>query len=265
MTDINQNGNTSSTLVIIPAYNEARRLPGVISAIRKSLPEIHILVVNDGSRDQTGEVAAAAGAMVLSLPFNMGYGVALQTGYKFAMRRGYQYAAQMDADGQHEPEDLALLLQAVRSGEADLALGSRFLGRKSYRAPLPRRVGMLLFRTLTSLLVRQHITDPTSGCQALNRDTIRFYASEVFPVDYPDADVLLMVHRAGLRIKELPVRMYAADDKNSMHSGLQPAYYIFKMFLSIAVTLLRKHTLPAPTRGRSGDRESDRHQGETRT
>jgi hypothetical protein len=242
------------TLVIIPAFNEENTLPRVIPSIRLCLPDAHVLVVNDGSSDRTAEAAAKAGAMVISLSFNMGYGVALQTGYKYAMRQGYAFAAQMDADGQHEPQDLALLLEAVRSGEADLALGSRFLGRKSYRAPLARRAGMLLFRLLTSLLIRQHITDPTSGCQALNRKTIRFYASDVFPVDYPDADVLLMVHRAGLRIKELPVRMYAADDNQSMHSGLQPVYYIFKMFLSIAVTLLRRHKLPAPRRsGGDGD------------
>ena len=242
------------TLVIIPAFNEERHLPQVIASIRENLPGIHILVVDDGSRDRTSQVAALAGAMVLRLPFNMGYGVALQTGYKYAMRKDYQFAAQIDADGQHEPRDIALLLDAVRSGETDLALGSRFLGRKNYRAPLARRAGMLLFRLLASLLVRQRITDPTSGCQALNRDTIRFYASDVFPVDYPDADVLLMVHRAGLRIKELPVRMYAADDKNSMHSGFQPVYYIFKMFLSISVTLLRKHALPADHRRKRGMR-----------
>jgi len=204
------------TLVIIPAFNEEGHLPGIIAAIGESLPGINILVVDDGSRDRTSQTAASAGAMVLRLPFNMGYGVALQTGYKYALRKGYEFAAQMDADGQHEPRDLSLLLDTVRSGEADLALGSRFLGRENYRAPLARRAGMLLFRLLTSLLIRQHITDPTSGCQALNRKTIRFYASDIFPVDYPDADVLLMVHRAGLRIKELPVRMYAADDKNSM-------------------------------------------------
>ncbi len=253
------------TLVIIPAHNEQAHLPGIIAAIREYLPGIHILVVDDGSKDRTRQVATASGAMVLSLSFNMGYGVALQTGYKFALRRGYEFAAQMDADGQHEPRDLSPLLDAVRSGEADLALGSRFLGRKSYRAPLARRAGMLLFRLLASLLVRQHITDPTSGCQALNRKTIRFYASDIFPVDYPDADVLLMVHRAGLRIKELPVRMYAADDKTSMHSGFQPVYYIFKMFLSIAVTLLRKHSLPAAPRDKSASRASGRRKGEMRS
>jgi len=242
------------TLVIIPAYNEERLIGGVVASVAEALPGTHILVVDDGSRDRTGQSAAGAGAMVLRLPFNMGYGVALQTGYKFALRRGYAFAAQMDADGQHEPRDLPLLLETVRSGEADLALGSRFLGRKIYRAPLARRAGMLLFRLLASVLVRQHITDPTSGCQALNRRTIRFYASEIFPVDYPDADVLLMVHRAGLRIREIPVRMYAADDNASMHSGLQPVYYIFKMFLSIAVTLLRRHALP-----------SDRRRGGTKT
>jgi len=252
MTTTERTATHPRTLVIIPAFNEESHLPGIIAAIRESLPGINILVVDDGSRDRTSQEAAAAGAMVLRLPFNMGYGVALQTGYKFALRKGYEFAAQMDADGQHEPRDLSPLLDSVRSGEADLALGSRFLGRKNYRAPLARRAGMLLFRLLTSLLIRQHITDPTSGCQALNRKTIRFYASDIFPVDYPDADVLLMVHRAGLRIKELPVRMYAADDKNSMHSGFQPVYYIFKMFLSIAVTLLRKHTLPAGSRRKGG-------------
>jgi glycosyltransferase involved in cell wall biosynthesis len=245
------------TLVIIPAFNEEARLGKVIGQVLRLLPQADVLVVDDGSSDATSAVAAVAGARVLRLPFNSGYGVALQTAYKHALRHGYLFAAQIDGDGQHEPADIPLLLEVVRSGEADLVLGSRFLGRRSYRAPLLRRAGMGLFRWLTSLLVRQRITDPTSGFQALNRRTIHFYASDVFPVDYPDADVLLMVHRAGLRIRELPVRMYAAADRHSMHSGFKPLYYIFKMFLSIAVTLLRKHQLPPPeAEGETGAEET---------
>jgi len=244
MSNTTDRDRRNDTLVIIPAYNEEANLAGIIGQIRSALPAADVLVVNDGSQDDTARVAVESGARILELPFNMGYGVALQTGYKYALRNGYHFAAQIDGDGQHEPEDIPLLLAVVRRGEADLALGSRFLSRKKYNAPLFRRMGMILFRLVTSFLVRQRITDPTSGCQALNQKTIQLYASHVFPVDYPDADVLLMARRTGLKIKEVSVRMYQAADNRSMHSGIKPLYYIFKMFLSIAVTLLRKHELP---------------------
>jgi len=224
-------------VVLIPAFNESARIAGVITGVRAVCPEFDILVINDGSKDDTADAARAAGATVVSHPFNLGYGVAIQTGYKYALRH---FLVQIDGDGQHDPAYIPQMLAPVLAGETDFALGSRFLGVESYEPSLARRLGMSLFRMLISRLVGQRITDTTSGYQAFNRQVIGYFTSEVFPCDYPDADMLLTLHRAGFRITEVPVRMHANASGKSMHSGLKPLYYIFKMVLSIFVTLLRK-------------------------
>lgn len=230
-------------IVIIPAFNEEERIAAVVAGIRVAVPAVDILVVNDGSRDATVANARQAGAIVVSHPFNMGYGVSIQTGYKYALRHGYDYLVQIDGDGQHDPAHIPQLLGIVESGEADFVLGSRFLSTSSYRPPLLRRLGMAFFRKIVSLVIRQPMTDCTSGYQAFNREVMQFFAGELFPCDYPDADVLISLHLAGFCIREIPVRMYANAAGKSMHSGLKPLYYVFKMLLSITVTLLRSHHL----------------------
>ena len=227
-------------LIIIPAYNEGERIGDVVHQVREMFPDYDVAVINDGSKDDTARTARAAGALDVSHPFNMGYGVAIQTGYKFALAKGYDFALQMDGDGQHDPAFITQLLAPVMAGETDLALGSRFLGTESYEPSLARKAGMLFFRRLISFLIGTRITDSTSGFQAFNRKVIRYFTTEVFPCDYPDADMLLTLHRAGFRIKEVPVKMYASASGKSMHTGWMPFYYIFKMMLSIFVTLLRK-------------------------
>jgi len=231
-------------LVIIPAYNEGAGIGKIVQQVRKINPDYDILVVNDGSRDNTAQAARTAGAAVVSHPFNLGYGVAIQTGYKYALGKGYDFAAQMDGDGQHDPAFISKILAPVRDGETDFALGSRFLETQSYAPSLARRVGMLFFRWLISVLIGTRITDSTSGYQAFNSKVIRYFTSEVFPCDYPDADMLLTLHRAGFSIKEVPVRMHASVSGKSMHAGWMPLYYMFKMLLSIFVTLLRKKEIP---------------------
>lgn len=227
-------------IIIIPAYNEEKNIAGVINGIKNVILDVDILVVNDGGKDRTEEIARELGARVISLPYNMGYGAALQTGFKYALKKGYEYAVQIDADGQHDPKDIPKLLDVVLSGKADVVIGSRFLNGGKYKAPAVRRLGMLFFARLTSLIIGEKITDPTSGYQAINKNGLQFYAGDYYPVDFPDADVIIMLHRAGLKIKEIPVIMYPSVQGKSMHSGLKPVYYIFKMFLSIFVTLLRK-------------------------
>jgi glycosyltransferase involved in cell wall biosynthesis len=227
-------------LILIPAYNEASRIAKVVQDVRAVCPDFDVLVINDGSRDDTAKEARAAGATVVSHPFNLGYGVAIQTGYKYALRHGYDFLVQIDGDGQHDPAFIPQVLAPVLAGETDFAIGSRFLGVESYEPALARRIGMHFFRTLISWLVGQRITDTTSGFQAFNRRVIGYFTTEVFPCDYPDADMLLTLHRAGLRIHEVPVRMHASATGKSMHSGWKPLYYMFKMVLSIFVTLLRE-------------------------
>lgn len=227
-------------LIIIPAFNESSRIAGVVRQVREMAPDCDVLVVDDGSPDETAQAARAAGALVVSHPFNLGYGVAIQTGYKYALRQGYDFLVQMDGDGQHDPAFIPKLLAPVLAGETDFALGSRFLGVASYTPSLARRAGMAFFRRLVTAFIGTPITDSTSGFQAFNRKVIRFFTTEVFPCDYPDADMLLTLHRANFRIGEVPVRMYANAEGKSMHGGWKPLYYIFKMLLSIFVTLLRK-------------------------
>jgi len=215
----------------------------VIASIRTEVPDADVLVINDGSRDNTADEAATAGAIVLSHPINMGYGVTIQTGYKYAWGNGYDFVAQIDGDGQHDPAYIHRLLEPVMAGETDLSVGSRFREVESYRPSFSRRVGILFFRKLVSIIIGREITDPTSGYQAMNRDVVRFFTSDVFPYDYPDADVLVSLNLAGFRIREVPVRMFANAEGKTMHSGVKPLYYMFKMCLSIFVTLLRNRAL----------------------
>ena len=237
----------AKTLVIIPAYNEEKDIESVVQRVKECLPEAEVLTVDDGSSDQTRWKAMEAGAKVLSHPFNLGYGSALQTGYRYALRKGYEELVQMDGDGQHDPSFIPQLLAVIRKGEVDIAIGSRFLPtpvigseNQPYRAPFIRRLGMKFFGAISSLLIQQKVTDPTSGYQAMNRRVLEWVSSDKFPCDYPDADVIIMLHRAGFRIREVAVQMFENRDKKSMHSGWKPLYYVFKMFLSILVTLMRK-------------------------
>ena len=228
-------------LVVIPALNEEEQIASVIRQVQQQVPEAQILVVNDGSSDRTEQKALASGARVLSHPFNMGYGAALQTGYKYARKYGFDYVLQMDGDGQHDPQFLRTLLAQVQEGKVDVVIGSRFLGVGEYRVPLLRRMGIFLFGFIASRLSGQKITDPTSGYQALGRRAIKFYTRDGFPGDYPDADVLVMLHRAGLRMREVPVAMRPNTNGRSMHSGWKPLYYVYKMLLSITLNLVRKN------------------------
>ena len=219
-------------LVVIPAYEEAERIGAVLERVRLCLPEFEVVVVDDGSRDETAAVARAAGARVLRHPFNLGYGSALQTGYKFAHRSGAELVVQMDADGQHDPAEARSLAAPVEAGELDLVLGSRFLGVGDYRMEPLRNAGRALFRgILRGFALR--VSDPTSGFQALSRRVLELYVGDAFPADYPDVDVLLIAHRHGLRIGERPVHMAASPRASLLHSGLAPVYYVYKMLLSV--------------------------------
>lgn len=230
----------SEVLIIIPAFNEAVNIVEVIMKIQKNAPGKDILVIDDGSKDQTALLASKAGAHVVTHPFNMGYGVTCQTGFKYASRMGYDYVVLLDGDGQHEPACIPDLLNAVQDPDVDTVLGSRWLGLVEYKGPLLRKFGKFFFAFIASLLTRHTVTDPTTGFQALSKQVIQFYCTEVYPVDYPDADMIIVLDRAGFRVKEVPVTMYLNRTGQSMHAGfIRPIYYGVKMMMSIMMTLFR--------------------------
>jgi glycosyltransferase involved in cell wall biosynthesis len=223
----------------MPAFNEGKAIGRVLSEVR-AMVHGDILVVDDGSSDETAAEARRAGARVAVHPVNLGYGAALQTGYRYALRHGYDAVLQLDADGQHDPASIPGLLEKL--SQADVVVGSRFLDAASYRPPLGRRVGMWLFGKVATALCGQRVTDPTSGFQAISRAALHFYAHERYPADYPDADVLAMVARSGLRLAEVPVHMLPPPGGKSMHGGLlKPLYYVFRMSLALALVPLRSH------------------------
>src|SRR5579863_2669909 len=160
-------------VAIVPAYNEEIAVPRVIDELRALDPGIDVVVVDDGSVDRTAAVAAAKGARVLRLPFNLGIGGAVQTGFRFAFENDYDLAVRVDGDGQHDPSQLARVLEPVLRGEADIAIGSRFASDEGgYRSSRARRVGIRLLASVVSRIVGQRVTDTTSGFQAVNREGI---------------------------------------------------------------------------------------------
>jgi glycosyltransferase involved in cell wall biosynthesis len=231
---------SSKVIVIIPAYNEAANIVQVINNIHQHVPDADILVINDGSRDATAQLARSAGAHVISHPFNMGYGVTCQTGFKYACREQYDYLIQIDGDGQHEPACIPDLLSAVQDPDVDIVLGSRWLGLAEYKGPILRKFGKFFFGFLASAITKHKITDPTTGFQALSKHVVQFYSTEVYPVDYPDADMIIVLDRAGFHVIEIPVIMYLNQTGQSMHAGIiRPIYYGMKMMMSILMTMFR--------------------------
>jgi glycosyltransferase involved in cell wall biosynthesis len=230
------------TLVIIPALNEEASIAQVVTNVRQHLPAAEVVVVNDGSTDHTAECAEAAGAIVLNLPYNVGIGASVQTGFIFASANGYDIALRSDGDGQHEPGDLRRLVEALQAGGADMVIGTRFIEHRGYQASLPRRAGILLLARLISAILRQPITDPTSGLAAFNRRAIQLFA-RVYPHDYPEPEGLVVAHRAGLHIREIPVMMKPRYAGRSSITSLRSIYYMLKVILAILIGLLRPAAL----------------------
>jgi glycosyltransferase involved in cell wall biosynthesis len=231
------------TLVFIPAWNEDGSIADVIAGVRESLPEVDLLVVDDGSVDATAARAEGAGALVASLPFNQGLGAALQTGYLHALREGYDFCAHLDADGQHPPGEVARLLEEVYGDRADLVIGSRYRDRApvandDYRPTVSRRIGTGVFRFFLTLATRQRFTDTTSGMRAANRRVMALF-SERYSPDFAEIESLQLAVRQGLRVKEVPVRMLERAGGTSFLTPLRSAFFIFKGMIVLVVGQFR--------------------------
>jgi glycosyltransferase involved in cell wall biosynthesis len=230
-------------VAIVPALNEAESIGGVIDEIRAFDSGFEIVVVDDGSVDRTAEVARKRGASVVRLPFNLEIGGAVQTGFRYAYENGFQLAVRVDGDGQHDPAELTRIVEPVLRGEADIAVGSRFAERSGYRPSRSRRVGIQLLAWTVSALVRQRVTDPTSGFQAVNRKGIRLFAAD-YPHDYPEVEAVVMVRRHRLRMTEVPVRMRERSGGRSSITAFRSVYYMVKVTLAIVVGLFRRNVTP---------------------
>lgn len=226
-------------LIVIPAYNEEKNIFNTIFNIKKILPDVDIVVINDGSKDKTDTVAKEICTEVINHPKNLGDGAARQTSFRYALARQYKYLIHLDADGQHNPMDIPSILNELRKGDFDIIIGSRTLGTKSYAIPIFRNLGMKICNHIVSITTGKVITDSTSGFRGLNRKAMEFYAKYFYPKRYPDADVIIASHYAGLKIKEIPVNMNKRFYGKSLHGGLSPIYYIYKMCVSIFIIIFK--------------------------
>jgi glycosyltransferase involved in cell wall biosynthesis len=230
-------------LAVVPAFNEEASVGHVIDEIRAFDPDFEIVVVDDGSTDRTAGLAADRGVHVIRLPFNLGIGGAVQTGYRYAFEHGYDIAVQVDGDGQHDPSQLARILKPVLDGEADLVVGSRFVGEGAYRSSATRRIGIRIFAGVVSAVVRQRVTDTTSGFRAVNRKGIALFAAD-YPHDYPEVEATVMCVKHKLRLTEVPVEMRERSGGRSSITALRSIYYMTKVLLAIFVGLFRRYAVP---------------------
>lgn len=230
-------------IAVVPAYNEEESVGGVIDEIRAFDPDMEVVVVDDGSGDRTSEVAAAKGARVIRLPFNLGIGGAVQTGFRYAYENGFDLALRVDGDGQHDPSQAGLLAEPVLSGRADIAVGSRFAGADGYRSSRSRRLGIRILAWTVSLLVCERVTDPTSGFQLANRRAIALFAAD-YPHDYPEVEATVLVARHRLRRAEVPVAMRERSGGRSSIGAIHSVYYMAKVLLALFVGLFRRDVVP---------------------
>jgi len=227
-------------LAIVPALNEAGSIQSVIREIRAEDPDFEVLVVDDGSIDDTASLAEAAGARVIRLPFNLGIGGAVQTGLQYAREHDFSIAVQIDADGQHDPSQLPQLLAPLVAGEADVVVGSRFLGERNYKAPLVRRVGIRVFAAIVSAVVGQPLTDTSSSFRAFGRRAIAYFAGD-YPHGFVESvEATVIAARCGLRLVEVPVVMRQRLMGQSSLTLPLSIYYSIKVLVAVFVGIFRR-------------------------
>jgi len=228
-------------LVIVPAYNEGQNIETVINDVKKEAPQAEIMVINDGSSDQTGFIAEATQkATVINLPYNLGIGGAVQAGFKYAKRNGFQTVVRVDGDGQHPAQGIAMVLEPILNGEADMVIGSRFLyssGEKP-RSVLARRIGQKIIGFVLTIISGQKITDASSGFRAYNEEVINLL-NKYYPADYPEPEEIIFLKKNNFRIKEVGVPMKIRTKGSSSITSVRSIYYALKVALSLFIGILR--------------------------
>lgn len=231
-----------NVLVIIPAYNEQATIAGVIQSLQEHVPDYDVLVVDDGSRDETARVVRGyANVTLVRLPYNMGIGSTMQTGYLYAYRNGYDIAVQCDADGQHPVHQMDRIIDRVVRGDADMAIGSRYVSDTAYDPGLLRRLGKSLLSRLVDSVVGGGITDTTSGFRAMNRKVLEVF-TRYYPDDYPEAEAIVILARNGLKPIEVPVDMSQRQGGVSSINFSRAVYYLVKVSLAIFIGTFKRIT-----------------------
>ena len=228
------------TVIIVPAYNEAENIENVLNDISKNCPGVDTVVINDCSTDATVETLERLGARYISLPVNLGIGGGVQTGYIFARDNGYDIAVQFDGDGQHDAGYLHDLIEPLERGEADIAIGSRFIEKEGFQSTAMRRFGISFLSGLIRTISGVSVKDVTSGMRAANRKMIEFFADN-YAQDYPEPEAVLASGLAGAKIVEVPVKMRDRLGGESSISPLKSVYYMIKVTLAIILSGLFCH------------------------
>ena len=225
-------------LVVLPALNEEDSVARVVGEVRAAQPAATVLVVDDGSTDATAARAAAAGAMVMRLPFTLGVGGAMRAGYRYGHERGFAAVVQVDADGQHDAAEIAHLLAVP---DADVVIGSRFAGRGEYACRGPRRWAMRLLSRAVTSIVGTSVTDPTSGFRLVHRRALALFA-EHYPEEYlgDTVEALVVAHRAGLTITQVPVAMRARANGRASTAPVRSAVYLLRVVVAVALAMVRR-------------------------
>lgn len=249
MEDTEKSGKKQKELlIIIPAYNEEKNIGDTLDGLEAAgiLEWADILVMNDASRDRTEEIVRQKGFPVVTHVFNLGYGSGLQVGYKYAVRKEYEYVIQMDADGQHAVSNVKKIYDRLRTrdGEGntpDIVLGSRFVkGSETYPISPVKKVAYCFFRLLIRIGTGKRIMDPTTGLQGLSKRAFSYYSRySNFDDQYPDANMIMQMLLLGYRVEEMPALMFTRHEGVSMHHGLKPVVYMFRMMYSIIAVWLR--------------------------
>lgn len=219
------------TLIIVPAYNEEKSIYNVVSSIKFNIPWADIVVINDGSKDNTYLEAKKAGAKVINLTTNLGIGGAVQSGYIYALKKEYDIAVQVDGDGQHNPADLNLLLREIEKGDTDMVIGSRFVEETGYKASAFRNIGIKYFSNLVSRLCGESYYDTTSGYRLVNKRGIELFSS-YYPKDYPEVETIVYACKKGLNVKEVKVNMNERETGKSSITPIRAIYYMVKVTMS---------------------------------
>jgi glycosyltransferase involved in cell wall biosynthesis len=232
-------------LVIVPAYNEEASVKTVIGRIYEAASRLNninleVMVINDGSRDHTSRLAREAGGKVIDLIYNLGIGGAVQTGFKYAHQNDFDIAIQIDGDGQHDPDCIPDMIAPIIKQEADMVIGSRFLNKNSgFKSTVMRRLGIKIFYWINTLIIRQKITDNTSGFRAYNKRAIAYLQQE-YPADYPEPEAVVLLGRKKYKIVEIPVRMQERQGGRSSITFYRSIYYMIKVLLAIFIDALKK-------------------------